>query len=108
MDSLFGILCSIGLVSSLIEAVAVAFYFKSLQSGLLAFAGAVFGAAIPLFIYIFSPDIFFKLGFWLVRGQDVFGSSLFAAVSLAIAILVLGSILGASIALIVGFKFLSN
>jgi hypothetical protein len=90
------------------EAVAIGLYFKSFQSGLLAFTGAVVGSVIPLVIYTFSPDIFFKLGLWFVKDQDVFGSSLFAAASLAIAILVLGSILGASIALIIGFKYLSN
>jgi hypothetical protein len=108
MESLHGTLLIVGLVLSLIEALAIGLRYKSDRYGLLAFGGAALGATIPVGFFMLRPSIFYKLGLWSVGGKDFFGSALFMAIIILFGMVVLGSILGALIGLIVSLKFFSN
>ncbi len=108
MESLPGLLIIVGLVVSLIESLAIGFWYKSDQYGLLAFGGGAIGATIPVGFYMLRPSIFYGLGLWSVGGEDFFGSALFMAIIILFGMVVLGNILGVLIGLIVSLKFFSN
>jgi hypothetical protein len=108
METLLGILLTIGLVLSFIEALAFGLWYKSDQYALLIFVGAAVGAIIPICFYMLRPTIVHKLGLWAVGGKDFFGSALFMAIIILFGMVVLGNILGALIGVIVSLKFFSN
>ncbi len=108
MESLPAHLIIIGLVLSLIEALAIGFWYKSDQYGLLTFGGGAIGSIIPVGVYILKPSIFYELGIWSLGGKDFFGSTLFMAIIILFGMVILGNIMGVLIGLIVSLIFFSN
>jgi hypothetical protein len=70
------------------------FYIQSSQPSLWIFSGTFIGSFGALMICILLTGTPYKIALWLVGGQDVFGSLLFAYVIVINAIIIIGSILG--------------
>jgi hypothetical protein len=84
----------IALVFGALLAIIARFYVKSSQPSLWIVLGAFIGSFGALMICILLPGTPYTMALWLVGGQDVFGSALFAYVIVINAIIIIGSILG--------------